>query len=66
MKKDSVPEGYWLKDVYAGLQETTYMLFYKSKLVNEPDVEFKQGSDNKITFSSPIPPAVVFLLMELK
>lgn len=48
--KDSVVEGYWKKDVYAGLNENPYRIIHKSKLVTEIEVEQKKDGYNKITF----------------
>ena len=48
--KDSILAGYWLNDKYNGLQETAYKLLFKSKLINDLEVEYKQDPDNRITF----------------
>ena len=48
--KDSILVGYWLNDKYNGLQETAYKLLYKSRLINDLEVEYKQDPDNRITF----------------
>ncbi len=48
--KDSILAGYWLNDKYNGLQETAYKLVYKSRLINDLEVEYKQDPDNRITF----------------
>lgn len=48
--KDSIVEGYWKKDMYAGRDESPYRIIYKSKKVNEMEVEYKQDGYNKITF----------------
>jgi len=47
---DSIVEGYWKKDVYAGRDENPYRLVYKSKMVNDLEVEYKNDGFNKITF----------------
>ncbi len=47
--KDSVLEGLWKKDVYAGKPKEPYRLIYQSKSITEIDVEKKNGN-NKITF----------------
>ncbi len=49
-EKDSVIEGFWKKDVYAGKNENPYRLIHKSKLVNEIEIEYKKDGFNKITF----------------
>ena len=48
--KDSIVQGYWKKDVYIGKDESPYRLIYKSKLVNDFEVEYKDDSYDKITF----------------
>jgi hypothetical protein len=48
--KDSIVEGFWKKDIYSGRDENPYRLIYKSKIVNDLDVEYKNDGYNKITF----------------
>ena len=48
--KDSIVEGYWKKDIYEGRDENAYKLIYKSKMVNDLEVEYKNDGLNKITF----------------
>jgi hypothetical protein len=48
--KDSIVEGYWKKDIYTGREESAYKLIFKSKLVNDLEVEFKEDRYNRITF----------------
>jgi hypothetical protein len=48
--KDSLIEGYWHKDVYTGYKEMPWRLIFKSKLVTETEVEYKDSNYHKITF----------------
>lgn len=48
--KDSIVEGHWIKDIYAGRGENPYRLIYKSKMVNDLEVEYKNDGFSKITF----------------
>ena len=48
--KDSIVEGYWKKDVYTGKEESSYKLIFKSKLVTDLDVEYKEDRFHRITF----------------
>lgn len=48
--KDSIVEGYWKKDVYTGKDESPYKLIFKSKLVTDLDVEYKDDRFHRITF----------------
>lgn len=47
---DSLVEGYWQKDQYTGLKEKPWRLIFKSKLVTDTEVEYKDHHFNKITF----------------
>jgi len=47
---DSLIEGYWQNDKYTGLKEKPWRLIFKSKLVTETEVEYKDHHFNKITF----------------
>jgi len=47
---DSLIEGYWQNDKYTGLKEKPWRLIFKSKLVTETEVEYKDNHFNKITF----------------
>jgi len=47
---DSLVEGVWKKDKYVGLEEACYRLLFKSKKVNELDVEYKEDVFNRISF----------------
>jgi hypothetical protein len=48
--RDSLIEGYWQNDKYTGLKEKPWRLIFKSKLVTESEVEYKDHHFNKITF----------------
>lgn len=48
--RDSLIEGYWQNDKYTGLKEKPWRLIFKSKLVTETEVEYKDHHFNKITF----------------
>ena len=47
---DSIVNGYWKMDLYAGINREPYRIIYKSKKVNEVDVEYKQDGYKKIVF----------------
>jgi hypothetical protein len=48
---DSLVEGYWLKDVYAGKNEKPYRIYFTSKSITQSDVEFKKDTFKQITFN---------------
>jgi MORN repeat len=48
--KDSIVEGYWKKDVYLGREESPYRLIYKSKAINDFEVEYKDDAYHRIVF----------------
>jgi hypothetical protein len=48
-KKDSLLEGYWHQDVYNGSAKKPWQIIFKSKLVTEAEIEYKDSVYNKIT-----------------
>jgi MORN repeat len=48
---DSLVEGYWLKDQYAGKNEKPYKIYFTSKLMTQAEVEFKKDAFKQITFN---------------
>lgn len=47
---DSIVEGYWKKDSYMGRDAEPWRLIFKSKLVTDVEVEFKDNPYRRITF----------------
>ena len=48
---DSLVEGFWLKDEYAGKNEKPYKIYFTSKSMTQAEVEFKKDSFKQITFN---------------
>jgi hypothetical protein len=48
---DSLVEGFWKKDEYAGKNEKPYKIYFTSKSVTETEVEFKKDAFKQITFN---------------
>ncbi|HEX4876030.1 MAG TPA: hypothetical protein VFV31_05115 [Chitinophagaceae bacterium] len=48
-KSDSIVKGYWHKDIFTGSATKPWQIIFKSKLVNEAEIEYKDSVYNKIT-----------------
>lgn len=47
---DSLVEGYWAKDKYSGKEAAPWRMIFKSKLVTDVEVEYKDNPYRRITF----------------
>ncbi len=48
--KDSLVEGFWKDDVYVGKNEHPYAINFRSKMVEELEIEYQKDNFNLLTF----------------
>lgn len=47
---DSLVEGYWKSDIYAGKNEKPYKVYFTSKSITQAEVEYKKDGFEQVTF----------------